>query len=265
MKWLFHVILLLNIPSLLFADDFDLRKLYSFQWSSVELPSTKEEKRAVIDFIYRKDSLLVCQDWDSTSFENFSSYLHLVHINSDHLLDAIYSGEYCGEGMLTYVMINNGNTYEIVYYSLGEIKYLNLRDRIVNEFYLEEVGCCDDIRANVHNCHAYDSANNIRFDCKLGADYSWVELPHGLYPNPKLGNVSAKKLTLRMSPKIENSPYDENFEIHGNIIGSLLQKEKITVWTEDKDTKGRKWYFIQAKGTIGWVMAKYIKILKDVE
>ncbi len=260
MRYSFLIILLLSISGHARAEDFDLRKLYAFQWSNVELPSTIEEKRAIIDFIHSKDSLLLCEGRDSTEYEHFMDYVHFVHINGDHLLDVIYSGEYCGEGVLTYIFLNKGSSYEFVYKDMGEIKHLDIQSKILKEFYIEHSGCCDDISVYAGVCTAYDSANNLRFDCKPGADYSWVKLPSALYPNPKLGNVSVEKLTLRMSPKIENSPYDENYEIHGNIIGTLSNKEKTTIWADEKDSKGRKWYFIQTSLTLGWVMAKYIKI-----
>lgn len=260
MRTISVVVLLFNFSKILLAEEFDLRKLYGFQWSNVELPSTKEEKRAIIDFIYRKDSLLECEDWDSTSFEDFLDYVHFVHINGDHFLDVIYSGERCGEGVLTYILLNKGNTFEFVYKDMGEIKHLDIGGKILKEFYIEHRGCCDDISVYAGVCTAYDSANNLRFDCKPGADYSWVNLPKDLYLNPKFGNVSARKLTLRMSPEVENSPYDENYEIYGNILGTISNKKKTTIWADEKDILGRKWYFVETDRGLGWVMAKYIKI-----
>lgn len=63
-----------------------------------------------------------------------------------------------------------------------------------------------------------------------------------------------------MSPEVENSPYDENYEINGNILGTISNKKKTTIWADEKDILGRKWYFVETDRALGWVMAKYIKI-----
>lgn len=261
MRFLFLFILLMCIPYLVRAADFDLRKLYGFHWSNVELPSTKEEKQSIIDFIYRKDSLLECEDWDSTSFENFLGYVHFVHINGDHLLDIIYSGEFCGEGALTYILVSKGNAYEVVFEDFGEVQNISVKDKFLKDFCFIDVGCCDNISTTVSNCVAYDSVNNLRFDCNSFLDfYSGTDLPNMLLKEPLSGTALVNRLRIRMSPKIESLPYDENHEIYGNISGELDKGSHGIVWAEEKDIEGRTWYFMQIKGTLGWVMAKYIKI-----
>lgn len=266
MRYSFLIILLLSISGHARAEDFDLRKLYGFQWSNVELPSTMEEKRAIIDFIYSKDSLLTCEDWDSTSFENFTDYVHFLHINGDHLLDVIYSGAQCGEGILTYILLNKGNAFEIIHTNWGGVKYLHIDNNSLKSFYLIQTGCCDEIEISMSTCISFDSVNNLRFGCLENASYySGTDLPNTLLKWPLLGRATVNRLRIRMSPKVEDFPYDENHEIHGNISEVLNKGSEGVVWAEEKDIEGRKWYFMQINGTLGWVIAKYVKIVKESE
>lgn len=205
--------------------------------------------------------MLECEDWDSTSFENFLDYVHFVHINGDHLLDVIYNGEYCGEGMLTYILLNKGNTYEVIFKNWGEVRNISVKDNFLKDFCFVVVGCCDDISSSVSSYISYDSVSNLRFEYKWFMDfYTGTDMPNVLLKEPLSGRTIVNRLRIRMSPKIENLPYDENHEIYGNISGELDKGSHGIVWAEEKDIEGRTWYFMQINGTLGWVMAKYIKV-----
>ena len=259
---------------------FPYNKVYKFDWSTIEVPSTIEEKRRFLNSLPDNSFYKT----DKPNVDEFVNGLHSTDINGDKKMDFIYNGIYPGEGTLVEIFLKRADKYESIFSELGEIGMLETEDGNFKVIHLVQLGCCAD-PTTTFSTYFIDEAEikfHKTFETRI---ITGTPLPEQLFTKPITFETLNERYYLRSDPSIKDQPFDEYLEQFGNQIGQLTKGTKGRAIGEKTDETGRVWWFVeidpeykilktvfyqdnypdrQNLGKItGWISSRYVKRLKE--
>lgn len=202
--------------------------------------------------------------------------IHLVDLNGDGQLDAVYAGSVGAESDAVWLFLNNNGQYRKLQQEWwGEVKQLSFQHGRLASLTLLDFGCCAEY-IEFESTYAFDQALNAKLVRQRGTA-AFTQRPTSLLlSSPGTFQLVTDSITLRTRPMEDDTStlvYDAVGK--GNILLKFGKGAKGIAWASKIDSVGHKWKYVEmlpAKSsgylmyskddfptyTFGWIQAKNI-------
>lgn len=219
------------------------RKLFSnpfgygqspFNWATVEVKVTDEEKKAQI----KKNMRWVLEENIDSAF---LSRVHIMDINNDKMNDFIYTGWGAAQYLTQIFIAGENDTTRFNNFSF--VADLEMTNQKVNRLYFQTTlasgGPAILGYSIVDISYGRDSITFVqRFDCQ-NVNVDSFPKKYSLFDIESLSD----SLIVRSEPVALDTPTNYVLELPGNQLGKVPKGTKATVIGNKLDTLGNNWYF----------------------
>jgi hypothetical protein len=270
------LLILLVINSQIIFQGFSQVFNEEFEWKSVETQiDSKLKEKLVLETGFMK---MYFEDM-SQGNDIYLEYFHPIYINSDTLVDFIYSGPSGGEPTKIAFFINENGKLVEKYSSYGglEIKRKNIPSStmIFGNF---NYGCCDEPLGDYREITIVSTKTGQQFiESEKVYFYDDIKFPEKITLNQWF-KVKNDKYTLRATPEIINDGHFSYYLERGNIICELTVGDIGYAIASKTDETGRVWWFCIVENNIakgdsfyhirkehsndkwfGWISSRYVE------
>lgn len=247
-----------------------------FEWKSIE---TQIDNKLKEKLVFEIDFMKMYFTDMNLGNDIYLEYFHPTYLNSDTLIDFIYSGPSGGEPTLVTFFINENGKLIEKYKTYGglEIKRKNLPSSTLI-FSNYNVGCCDEPLNEYREITVISGSNGIQFiESEKVYYYEDMEFPDKITLNNWF-KVKNEKYTLRATPEINNENHFSYYFENGNVICELTNGDIGYAIASKTDETGRVWWFCIVENNIakgdafyhirkeysnekwfGWISSKYVE------
>jgi hypothetical protein len=253
---------------------FDERKP---NWSMVELKISYELRDSLISMIkwnYPEDMIKM---YGERIVRKPNSTYHFLYINSDNLIDAIYSGPAINEGNSVSIFINDGNSLNHWEGRVGTLKSITQETPTsVLILTLIRYGCCDE-RSNEHFQLLIPPSSDELIETNGTYFIYDTEFPSE-FTFRKPFKVINETYHLRAQPLILNGEPESDYFEKGNIVATYGTDDTGIALAQSTDETGRTWWFVvmDPKGNYtyhvrelygdnywyGWMSNRFVELVK---
>lgn len=215
--------------------------------------------------------------WGTILTKPKSTY-HFLHLNSDELVDAIYSGPSVNEGNSFTLFINNGDSLTKFIGRQGTLVSINQTyPNSLIELTAVRYGCCDEPSNELYQAH-YDPSKQNFIDSEGSYFIDDTEFP-AQFEFRKLFRVTNESYHLRGTPEILNGEPEDYFFEKGNILATYNAGDTGVALTQKEDETGRIWWFVlmnpkqryeyhidehfsKNNSWFGWMSSRFVEVIE---
>ena len=251
-----------------------IRYADTLSWRTVEsqvTSQTKEQVAAALAPFFAEDIS------EYNPHMPLPKYVHLIDLNGNGQLDAVYNGPHSGEGNLIRIWLKKDGRYQSIFKQFGEVKQLELSDNQLTHLTVLDFGCCAEY-VEVETTYAFNSQFTFNPVLQRGT-VSFTQRPRPpILSTPKPFQLTFDSVALRALPVVDDTStliYDVVGK--GNSLLKFGKGAKGIRWASLTDSLKQQWHYVEMmpaqkpKGylmyskndiptrTFGWMLAADIR------
>ena len=217
-----------------------------FKWEGLG----KRNKTVIAKFL---KNIPTSFDWwveEYMPIESIEKYLYTMDINNDGLDDLIYSG-YTLDPWVTFIFINKGEEFEMIFFDTSYIYKMAFEDERVTKIYTVEHCCCCE---HIEKKKIYTFDYSLEFPklilesqllaiCKR---FHHVDKPDAYLDTPKKLEFRNMSYDIRLTTEVDDTSLyriiDDKNTI-GNRLG-IIKSGTLFVLSEKIDSLGQTWWYV---------------------
>ena len=183
--------------------------------------------------------------------------LHVLELNGDGQLDAVYNGPVGAESDVVWFFLNNHGRYrKLPQEWWGQVKALTFQHRRLATLTLLDFGCCAEY-IEFESTYAFDQQLNAKPVLQRGTA-AFTQRPIGsLLASPQAFRLSTDSIPLRTRPIVDDTStimYDAVGK--GNILLKFGKGAQGVAWASKVDSLGQPWRYVEMRpaSTAGYLM-----------
>lgn len=253
---------------------------YDFDWSGFNQYNIKLIER--FESYCKKNNMLTENIGMIENFDDrFADYIKTVDINSDSLLDIIYSGPSGGEPNVVYFFIQTESGFKNAFKAYQGVVKVEWNNGKIDKVFTHDWGCCADYRL----FNTVYKANYINDLLSFHEIYQSVEVngmvkPKKYFDEPINFSIDNPNYNIRFQPLINDTTENSLLGTKGNYIAKLPKSATGTAYGSKLDSTGRVWWYVSINPIflknniltndkfnypthlIGWISSRYVIQIK---
>lgn len=213
--------------------------------------------------------------------DRLTDYIKTVDINSDSLLDIIYSGPSGGEPNVVFLFIQTESGFKNVFKAYQGVVKVEWKNGSINKVYTHDWGCCADYRL-FNTVYRVNYTNGIPTFHEIfqSVELNGMAKPKQYFNEPINFRVDNPNYNIRFQPLIDSTSENPLLESKGNHIAKLPENATGIAYGSEKDSIGRVWWYVSINPTfnkkniltneiptypthlIGWISSRYVTQIK---
>jgi hypothetical protein len=245
----------------------------TIDWRTIETAVTPSRKDSVATMLASFFADVNSVNEDGPHLPRITA-LHLLDLNGDRQLDAVYNGPVGAESDVVWFFLNDHGRYrKLPQERWGQVKNLIFQNRRLATLNLLDFGCCAEY-IEFESIYAFDQQLNAKPVLQRGTA-AFTQRPIGsLLASPQAFRLSADSIPLRTRPILDDTStimYDAVGK--GNILLKFGKGPQGIAWASKVDSLGRQWRYVEMRPannagylmhnkenfptyTFGWILAK---------